>query len=145
MTQRTEKAVVARTVRASTSRGWQSRFRDHGNPRLELSGSLDRVLGVGVKDRNDELVFVPNLGFRLAQGALRSENVVVRRGAQTLTAGVTSDRDGAELSVTFSGIEEQLDFRKSRQADAPVRIVDDHGRVLAEGRAAMSCRVISIA
>jgi len=85
-----------------------------------------------VNAHHDELVFVPNVGFRLAHGALGSENVVVRRGAQTLTAGLTSDRDGAEITVTISGVEEQLDFRKSRPVDTPVRIVDDRGRALDE-------------
>jgi uncharacterized protein YodC (DUF2158 family) len=46
----------------------------------------------------DELVFVPQVGFRLAHGGLQSENVVVKRGGETLIAGLTSDRDGTDPS-----------------------------------------------
>jgi hypothetical protein len=81
---------------------------------------------------DDELVFVPNLGFRLARGGLQSPNTVVSRGAQTLTVGVTSDRDGTDIMATIIGVDEQLEFRKSRAVDAPITIVDDHGRVLEE-------------
>ena len=81
---------------------------------------------------DDELVFVPNVGFRLAHGGLQSPNTVVSHGAQTLTVGVTSDRDGTDIMATIIGVDEQLEFRKSRGVDAPVTIVDDHGRVLEE-------------
>lgn len=81
---------------------------------------------------DDELVFVPNVGFRLARGGLQSPNTVVTHGAQTLTLGVTSDRDGADIMATISGVDEQLEFRKSRAVDAPVTVIDDHGRVLEE-------------
>jgi hypothetical protein len=81
---------------------------------------------------DDELVFVPNVGFRLARGGLQSPNTVLNQGSQTLTVGVTSDRDGTDIMVTISGVDEQLDFRKSRAVDAPVTITDDHGRVLEE-------------
>jgi hypothetical protein len=80
----------------------------------------------------DELVFVPNVGFRLAHGAFDAESVVVEHEGRTLTAGLTSDRDGAELRMTVTGLEESLDFRQSRSVDAPVRITDDRGRVLDE-------------
>jgi hypothetical protein len=85
-----------------------------------------------VSTPDDKLVFVPNVGFRLAHGGLQSPNTVARQGPRTLTVGVTSDRDGADLSATISGVDEQLDFRTSRHVDAPVKVVDDHGRVLAE-------------
>lgn len=81
---------------------------------------------------DDELVFVPNLGFRLARGGLQSPNTVASHGAQTLTVGVTSDRDGTDLMATITGVDEQLEFRKSRAVDAPVTIIDDLGRVLDE-------------
>src|SRR5437773_1518179 len=68
----------------------------------------------------------------MADGGLQSPNTVARQGEKTLTVGVTSDRDGADIMATISGVGEQLDFRKSRQVDAPVRIIDDHGRVLEE-------------
>jgi hypothetical protein len=80
----------------------------------------------------DELVFVPNVGFRLATGAMVSANVVVEHGGRTLAAGVTSDRDGADIRMTVTGIDETLDFRQSRLVDAPVRVTDDRGRVLEE-------------
>ena len=80
----------------------------------------------------DELVFVPNVGFRLATGAMASPNVVVEQAGRTLTAGVTSDRDGAEIRMTVSGIDEVLDFRQSRVVHAPVRVTDDRGRVMEE-------------
>src|SRR5206468_10204556 len=51
---------------------------------------------------------------------------------RTLTAGVTSDRDGAEIRMTVSGIDEVLDFRQSRVVHAPVRVTDDRGRVMEE-------------
>jgi hypothetical protein len=76
---------------------------------------------------SDELVFVPQTGFRLARGGLRSENVVVRQGSQTLTAHLSSDRDGADLSMNISGVDEKLDFRKSRPVEAPVTVIDDRG------------------
>ena len=81
---------------------------------------------------DDELVFVPNLGFRLARGGLQSPNTVLTQGAQTLTVGVTSDRDGADIMATITGVDEELEFRKSRAVDTPVTITDDHGRVLDE-------------
>ena len=81
---------------------------------------------------DDELVFVPNLGFRLARGGLQSPNTVLRQGAQTLTVGVTSDRDGADIMATITGVDEELEFRKSRAVETPVTITDDHGRVLEE-------------
>jgi hypothetical protein len=87
---------------------------------------------VCVSAPDDELVFVPNLGFRLARGGLQSPNTVVSHGAQTLTVGVTSDRDGTDIMATITGVDEQLEFRKSRAVDAPITIIDDHGRVLEE-------------
>ena len=84
-------------------------------------------------DERDELVFVPQTGFRLAHGGLQSENVVSERGRETLTAGITSDRDGTDLRITIAGVPVDLDFRKSRPANAPLRLTDDRGRVVAEG------------
>jgi hypothetical protein len=81
---------------------------------------------------SDELVFVPNVGFRLAQGAMDAANLVVERDGRTLTAGLTSDRDGAEIRVTIAGLDESLDFRQSRAVDAPVRVTDDRGRTVKE-------------
>jgi hypothetical protein len=81
---------------------------------------------------SDELVFVPNVGFRLAHGAMDAANVVIERNGRTLTAGLTSDRDGAEIRVTVAGLDESLDFRQSRAVDAPVRVTDDRGRVVKE-------------
>ena len=81
---------------------------------------------------SDELVFVPQVGFRLARGGLQSENVVVERGHETLTAGITSDRDGTDVRITIAGVDVELDFRQSRPASAPLRLSDDHGRVLEE-------------
>src|SRR5438046_578164 len=80
----------------------------------------------------DDLVFVPNVGFRLARGAMDAANVVVERDGRTLTAGLTSDRDGAELRISVAGLNETLDFRQSRPVDAPVRVADDRGRVVHE-------------
>lgn len=80
----------------------------------------------------DDLVFVPNVGFRLARGAMDAANVVVERDGRTLTAGLTSDRDGAELRISVAGLDETLDFRQSRPVDAPVRVADDRGRVVHE-------------
>jgi hypothetical protein len=80
----------------------------------------------------DELVFVPKVGFRLARGAIDAANVVVERDGRTLTAGITSDRDGADIRMTVAGVAETLDFRQSRPANAPVRITDDRGRALEE-------------
>ena len=80
----------------------------------------------------DELVFVPKVGFRLAHGAMDAANVVIERDGRTLTAGLTSDRDGAEVRMTVAGLDQTLDFRQSRPVDAPVRVTDDHGRVLEE-------------
>ena len=80
----------------------------------------------------DELVFVPRVGFRLAHGAMDAANVVIERDGRTLTAGLSSDRDGAEVRITVAGLEETLDFRQSRPVEAPVRITDDRGRVLEE-------------
>ena len=80
----------------------------------------------------DELVFVPQVGFRLGRGGLQSENVVVERGGETLTAGLTSDRDGTDLRITIAGVDVELDFRQSRPAVAALRLTDDHGRVLEE-------------
>lgn len=81
---------------------------------------------------SDEVVFVPQVGFRLARGGLQSENVVVERGGETLTAGLTSDRDGTDLRITIAGVDVELDFRQSRPAVAALRLSDDHGRVLEE-------------
>ena len=81
---------------------------------------------------SDELVFVPNVGFRLARGAMDAANVVVERNGRTLTAGLTSDRDGADIRVTIAGFDESLDFRQSRPVGAPVRVTDDRGRVVKE-------------
>lgn len=81
---------------------------------------------------SDEVVFVPQVGFRLAHGGLQSENVVVERGGETLTAGLTSDRDGTDLRITIAGVDVELDFRQSRPAVAALRLSDDHGRVLEE-------------
>jgi hypothetical protein len=81
---------------------------------------------------SDELVFIPNVGFRLAHGAMDAANVVVERDGRTLTAGLTSDRDGADLRVTIAGLDESLDFRQSRPVDTPVRVTDDRGRVVKE-------------
>lgn len=81
---------------------------------------------------SDELVFAPQTGFRLAQGGLRSANVVVRQAPQTLTAQLTSDRDGADLSMSVMGVEVELDFRQSRPVDAPVSVIDDRGHIVAE-------------
>ncbi len=78
----------------------------------------------------DDLVFVPNVGFRLARGGMDAANVVVERDGRTLTAGLTSDRDGAELRVTVAGLDETLDFRQSRPVDAPVAVTDDRGRAV---------------
>ena len=83
-------------------------------------------------DRQDDLVFVPQLGFRLAHGGLQSENVVQQRDGQTLTAGVTSDRDGTDVRVTIGGVDVELDFRQSRPATAPLRLTDDRGRQIEE-------------
>jgi hypothetical protein len=81
---------------------------------------------------SDELVFIPNVGFRLARGAMDAANVVVEQAGRTLTAGLTSDRDGAEIRMTVAGLDETLEFRQSRRVEAPVRITDDRGRVLDE-------------
>ena len=59
----------------------------------------------------DELVFVPQVGFRLAHGGLQSDNVVVERDGETFTAGLTSDRDGTDLRITIAGVDVELDFR----------------------------------
>jgi hypothetical protein len=80
----------------------------------------------------DELVFVPQVGFRLAHGGLQSENVVVEQGRETLTVGITSDRDGTDVRMTIAGVSVELDFRQSRPATAPLRLTDDHGRLLEE-------------
>lgn len=80
----------------------------------------------------EELVFVPQTGFRLARGGLRSESAIVRQGPQTLTAKLSSDRDGADLSMTITGVDEELDFRQSRPVEAPVRVVDDRGNLVPE-------------
>jgi hypothetical protein len=80
----------------------------------------------------DELVLVPQVGFRLAGGGLTSENVTVAKGRQTLTAQLTSDRDGSDLRITIDGVDEDLEFRKSRAVDAPVTVTDDRGNVVAE-------------
>ncbi len=77
----------------------------------------------------DELVFAPEVGFRLAYGGLQSENVVVERGRETLTAAITSDRDGTDVRITIAGVPVELDFRQSRPAAAPLRLTDDHGQV----------------
>jgi hypothetical protein len=93
-----------------------------------------------VPDERDELVFVPNIGFRLAHGGLQSESVVVERGGETLTAGLTSDRDGTDVRITIDGVDVELDFRQGRPASAPLRLLDDRGRPIAEriSRFAMS-------
>lgn len=80
----------------------------------------------------DRLVLVPQVGFRLADGGLTSENVTVGRGGQTLTAQLTSDRDGSDLRISIDGVAEELEYRKSRPVDAPVTVTDDRGRLLAE-------------
>jgi hypothetical protein len=80
----------------------------------------------------DELVFVPNVGFRLARGAMDAAAVVVERDGRTLTAGLTSDRDGADLRITVVGLDETLEFRQSRPVEAPVRVIDDRGRAIRE-------------
>jgi len=82
--------------------------------------------------QTDEVVFIRDVGFRLARGGLVSSNVVVARGPETLTAQLTSDRDGSELRVTIDGVSEELEFRKGRAVDAPVEVVDDHGHVVAQ-------------
>jgi len=85
-----------------------------------------------MSEERDKLVFVPQVGFRLAHGGLQSENVVVERGRETLTAGITSDRDGTDVRITIGGVPVELDFRQSRPAPAPLRLTDDRGRVLEE-------------
>jgi hypothetical protein len=80
----------------------------------------------------DEFVFVPQVGFRLAHGGLQSENVVVEHGGETLTARLTSDRDGTDLRITIGGVDVELDFRQSRPAVAVLRLTDDRGQVVEE-------------
>lgn len=80
----------------------------------------------------DEFVLVPRVGFRLASGGLRSGNVAIRSGEQTLTAELTSDRDGADLSIKIDGVQQELPFRQSRRVEAQVTVVDDRGRRIAE-------------
>ncbi len=63
---------------------------------------------------------------------MESANVVVERDGRTLTAGLTSDRDGAEIRMTVAGLHDELEFRQSRPVDAPVHITDDRGRVIEE-------------
>ena len=85
-----------------------------------------------MSDKQDELVFMPQVGFRLAHGGLQSENVVVEQGRETLTVGITSDRDGTDVRITVAGVPVELDFRQSRPATASLRLTDDRGRVLEE-------------
>jgi hypothetical protein len=80
----------------------------------------------------DEFVLVPRVGFRLARGGLKSGNVVVRQGDQTLTAELTSDRDGADISMKIEGVPEELPFRQSRPVEAPVSVVDERGQHVTE-------------
>lgn len=93
--------------------------------------------------RADQLVFVPNVGFRLSSGAIAEANVVVEQEGRTLTAVLSSDRDGAEIRMNIAGVSEELDFRQSRPAEAPVRVTDDHGPSSRSGRPGTTCPVTS--
>lgn len=86
----------------------------------------------------DELVYVPQVGFRRAHALGTRENFVLERGARLFIAGITPTRDGCRLQFTVSGLDVDLPVPASdcvggecfpyRRFEDPVAIRDDKGR-----------------
>jgi len=53
----------------------------------------------------DDLVYVPRVGFRSAHALGTGEKHVVERDGKTLTTEIAPIRDGSRLSVTIAGID----------------------------------------
>ena len=61
-------------------------------------------------ERDEQLVFTPQLGFRSAQILESPTNLVIERDGRTLTANLVSDRDCTTLHFTVLGFDAPADF-----------------------------------
>ena len=81
-------------------------------------------------ERDEQLVFTPQLGFRSAQILESPTNLVIERDGRTLTANLVSDRDCTTLHFTVLGFDAPADFDAVPyyhvKGSATVR--DDRGR-----------------
>jgi len=81
-------------------------------------------------ERDEQLVFTPQLGFRSAQILESPTNLVIERDGRTLTANLVADRDCTTLHFTVLGFDAPADFDAVPyyhvKGSATVR--DDRGR-----------------
>ena len=81
-------------------------------------------------ERDEQLVFTPQFGFRSAQVLESPTNLVVHRDGRTLTASLVSDRDCTTVHFTVLGFDAPADFDAVPyyhvKGSATVR--DDRGR-----------------
>jgi hypothetical protein len=81
-------------------------------------------------ERDEQLVFTPQFGFRSAQVLESPTNLVIDRDGRTLTANLVSDRDCTTLHFTVLGFDAPADFDAVPyyhvKGSATVR--DDRGR-----------------
>ncbi len=83
----------------------------------------------------EDLIFVPQVGFRWASALGTKANVVLKRSGLTFIGGIAPDRDGCRLNFSLSGIQLPDDLGPmGRALEAPVRIHDDHGRDISKPR-----------
>ena len=90
---------------------------------------------------DDDLVYIPRVGFRSAHALCTAEKHMVQREGKTFTAELAPTRDGCRLSVTIAGIDvTPLDdgLRVSRRGEQTIWMnfsEDDHrlpdGRTIA--------------
>ena len=81
----------------------------------------------------DDMVFVPNRGFRSVHALGTRANVIVEKDGRRLIAVIGPDRDGVSLAVQVTGIVMEVG-PNGRRFEDPVRIHDDHGRDISKPR-----------
>ena len=83
----------------------------------------------------EQLVFVPQVGFRPARARGTDGNVVMERDGLTFTGAVMPDRDGVRLAFTVSGVPGEEPTNGGpvlyRGAAGTARAADDQGREIA--------------
>jgi hypothetical protein len=57
----------------------------------------------------EDLVFVPQIGFRSMHALGARADVVAKQDGRTLTAAITPDRDGIRVQFTITGIPMEID------------------------------------
>ena len=81
----------------------------------------------------EDLVFVPQIGFRSMHALGTRANVVAEQDGRTLTAAITPDRDGIRLQFTVTGIPMEID-PNGRRFEGQIQIHDDKGRDISAPR-----------